>query len=116
MLLLHTHFHPYRLLLKRRQPVELTIDLINNSNQDSLITIEVILDKMLSFTKGGLKKIEKVTDRMEAKKRKRFYFSIYPHVAASSGEYTVQIVITEYGKDYHDIKRKIIKRSKLLVE
>ncbi len=116
MLLLDTHFHPYRLLLRRRQPVELTIDLVNDSDKDSLIAIEVSLDKMLSFTKGGLKKVEKVMEKLEAKRRKRFYFSIYPHVAASPGEYNVQIVITEYGRDYNDIKRKITKRTKLTVE
>ncbi|RLG70949.1 MAG: hypothetical protein DRO04_00845 [Candidatus Iainarchaeum archaeon] len=116
MLQIDTHFYPYRLLLRRRQPVELAVDLINTADKETLATIEISLDKMLSFTKGGLKKVEKVSSKIEPNKRKRFYFSIYPHVAVTPGEYAVQIVVTEYGRDYNDIKRRITKRTKLLVE
>ena len=73
-----SQFNPLRLQLKRQEPVQMRVTLINKGDQVKKLLMHVSLANDLSFGKGGYKVREVVkVDRLLVGESKLFYFDIY---------------------------------------
>ena len=116
-LLINTHFFPFRMDLRERKPVQLTVEISNKYDKAKIVTLEVFLPRSLGFDKAGLKSIEqRKFEELQAKKAKTYYFDIYPKTLTDRGEHLIRIKVTEYmdeGKEQKYIAREYTKNLEL---
>lgn len=111
-----THFHPFRLLLNRRQPVQLKIELENNSADSKMVSMQLILPRQLSLDKGGL-----VTSSMKRIKAlapnavETFYFDLHPKLP-QEGALPLQLKVMEHYNDFNFVQQEYTKNLVLKVE
>lgn len=117
MLSIKTHFHPFRLKLRDKKPVQLTVELENRGDRNELVSMELALARLLSFDKSGIvrSKVERI-DGLAPGEGKKFYYDIYPKALADPGELDVQMRITEHHKDWKMVDRTYTKDMQLIVE
>ena len=114
---INTHFYPYRMVLKRRKPVELFVELTNNYPEKKLLTLEVRLPQELSLDKGGLKKGEQMRlGEIKTGEKKQFYFDIYSKANTLVGEYPVKVSIIENYKDYQYVSKELVRNLTLRID
>lgn len=113
-----TELVPFRMILAKKQPVEMTVEVENNSNKAQRLTLELALDDHLSFDKGGRgSTIVKRFDAMQPGEHFREYFNIYPRPNVEEGDHTITISIFEhYNNDYSYIQGRKVKELTLRVE
>ena len=112
-----SNLYPYRLIMKRRTPVELTIDLKNNSNETKLVSFQLALARKLSLDKGGLKNMEmRQLGHLKPLENKRFYFEIFPKMGIVPADYPIKIQVLEHYDSYNYVAKKITKNISLKVE
>jgi hypothetical protein len=103
--------------MKRRTPVELTIDLKNNSNESKLVSFQLALARKLSLDKGGLKNMElKQLGQLKPFENKRFYFEIFPKMGIVPADYPIKLQVLEHYESYKYVAKKITKNISLKVE
>src|SRR3989338_862397 len=111
-------FFPLRLSLRRKEPVELKVEIVNRGNNSKMLTVGVTVARSLSLDKGGLK--NNATERVEALlpgEKRTFYFNIFARPQfADSGEFPVGISVKEYGRNYSEIIEEYEKQMGLKVE
>jgi len=109
-----TEMTPMRLSLTERRPVELMIEIENNSNKVQMMSYDINLGGELAFDKGGRSGVQtKRFDSLQPGERIRDYFDIYPKVNVSVGEKLIVITAMEhFNQDY---KYVMSKKSKELV-
>ncbi len=117
MISVFTEFHPYRLKLARREPVEFTVVLKNKSREPKMITYEMVLAKDISLDKTGLKygdikQIEKILPGEE----KKYKYKIYAKQYARTGEIPIKIKITENYKSFKYVEKEYMKELSLTIE
>lgn len=118
MLTINSHFNPFRLKLKDRKPVQLSVELINRGDRVMMITLDLALARSLSFDKSGIvtSKTERL-ERMVPNERKQFYFDIYPKaVVAGGGEQQVVLKVMEHYRDWKFVEKTYTKNMSILVE
>ena len=102
---INANFFPLRLSLRRKEPVQLKVEVQNRGSNSKMLTLGVIVARSLALDKGGLK--SSTSERFEALlpgERKIFYFDVFPKPQfADVGEYPVEITVKEYGKNYNNI-------------
>ena len=117
MISINTHFHPFRLNLRRREPVQLSVELINRGDKNKMLSVELLLAKELALDKGGLHSgITKKIESLEPGERKQFYFDIYPKPIARNGELPVILNVLEHYRNFNFVEKSSSKRMDLTVE
>lgn len=117
MIGINTSFHPFRMKLSRREPVQFTIELINKGDKAKKITMDVILSRELSLDKGGLLyNNSKRIDSLEPGKKQEFYFDIYPKHITRSGDHGILLKILEHYQEYKYVEKEYKKRIELQIE
>jgi len=115
---INANFFPLRLSLRRKEPVQLKVEVANRGSNSKMLTLGVVVARSLSLDKGGLK--SSASERVDALlpgERKIVYFDVYPKPQfADVGEYPVEITVKEYGKNYSDIVEEYEKSMDLKVE
>ena len=115
---INANFFPLRLSLRRKEPVQLKVEVQNRGSNSKMLSLGVIVARSLSLDKGGLK--SSASERVEALlpgERKTFYFDVFPKPQfANVGEYPVEITVKEYGKNYSEIVDEFEKLMDLKVE
>jgi len=112
-----SNLYPYRLLLKRRAPVELSIELKNNSNENKLVSFQLVMTRSLSLDKGGLKSADaKRLGEMKPMESKRFYYEIFPKLGIAATDQPIQVQVIEHYNNYNYVTKKITKNIVLKVE
>jgi hypothetical protein len=116
MLSLKTEFHPYRLRLSSKQPVELYVEVTNNHQKAKMVSMEVVLEDQISFENSGFRnRMVKRWKSFEPGKTFRFYFSIYPKTSTRIGEREVQIRLLEHELTWDTVVREYLKDMPLSV-
>ena len=106
------------MVLARREPVELMVELNNNTNQSQMISLEIYTGDMLAFDKGGRTGIQtkKIMD-FKAGERLRDYYHIYPRPNADKSSQTVTIVLNEhFNNSFQYVQSKKVKELTLRID
>ncbi len=112
-----TRLFPYRLVLNRKKPVELKIDLTNASDKKALASLELSLPRSLSLDKSGLKGSELLRlGELSPNESKTFYFEIYPKAIIEGKEHLIRLKATEHHLDYNYIAKEVERTLTLLVD
>lgn len=117
MLEVRTIFRPYRLKLSRKEPVEMTMTIINHGPGSALTSFEMECDRSLSFDKGGFKnsEMENLGELPPEEKVQKIYL-IYSKPATRTGTCQIKIKATEHFNSYNLIKMEHNKIAELRVE
>jgi len=109
---------PFRLSLNAREPVELMIEIENNSSKEQMISYDIILGNHLAFDKAGRSNAQtKRFDSLQPGERMRDYFEVYPKISVQKGEQVIYIAVMEhFNKDYKYILSKKTKELSLRVD
>jgi hypothetical protein len=118
MIDLKAELNPMRMILARREPVELMIELNNNSNKSQMISLEIFAGDELSFDKGGRSSFQsKKIIEFKAGERLRDYYNIYPRPNTNSSIQTIQVVLNEhFNNSFQYVQSKKVKELALRVE
>jgi hypothetical protein len=117
MISVSTGFHPYRLKLSRREPIEFTVLLKNKSTEPKMITYEMVVSKDLSLDKSGLKYGDiKQIEKFLPGEEKKFSYNVYAKQFARIGEIPIKIKITENYKSFKFVEKEYIKDTHLTLE
>ncbi|MEK6942089.1 MAG: hypothetical protein AABW85_04505 [archaeon] len=112
-----TSMFPYRMVLSRKKPVELKIDLTSRNEKDAMVTLQVLPSRNLSFDKSGLKTgfVQKI-DKIAPNEKKKFTLDIFPKGYVGAGEYDVTIKVSEHFHSYEYVAREYTKNLTVTVE
>ena len=117
MLLINTNFNPFRMKLSHKEPVELTIDLINKGEKPKMLTMNLKLSAQLSLEKTGYK--TEVMERipvLRTGEKKEFFYKIFPKAGTRTQEQPIIIEVLEHFNDYKFVANQHKKKLGLLVE
>jgi len=118
MIDLRAELSPIRMVLARREPVELMVELNNNSNKPQMVSIELYAGDELAFDKGGRMNFQskKITE-FKAGERLRDYYHIYPKTNATYSIQTIRIVVNEhFNGSFQYVQSKKVKELTLRVD
>jgi hypothetical protein len=116
MVRVDTQLTPYRLDLNSRRPVELMVEIVNDSDRRQIVSYDIVLANTLGFDKQGLKNsITRKFDGMQPNEKSREYFEIWPKATARNGNHPILITVTEHYNSYKYILGKKKKRLELKV-
>lgn len=114
---INTHFHPFRMVLARKKPIQLTVELINRGEEEKIVSLELMLSRTLSLDKSGLVtgKIERIPSFKPGEKKK-YYFDIYQKAHTTIGEIPVILKVYEHYRDYKYIQKEFTKNLSITVQ
>ena len=107
MINITTSFFPYRLDIKSKEPVELSITIKNMSKKTELISYDVILENTLSFDKSGLKKSNSHrVGELKPDEKRTFKFDVYPFQGITPGNNRIKIIVNQHYQNYDHLTDK----------
>ena len=113
----NTRFHPFRLNINRKEPVQLSIELENTFEVPKMLTMELVLSRELSLDKGGIHNSSvKRIDALESNKAETYYYNLYPKLITRSGEQPMQIKILQHYNEYKFVEKEQIHPFTLRVD
>ncbi|MEW6295076.1 MAG: hypothetical protein AB1467_02130 [Candidatus Diapherotrites archaeon] len=99
-----TNLFPYRMHLKEKEPLELTIEIRNDDVKPKLVSFELELPETVAIDKSGMTRIvQKNLDRMSPGETKKFLYSIYPSKKVDTGHWGGKLTVSEHYQDYNYI-------------
>lgn len=114
---LKSNVFPYRLVLSRKEPVELSVKVTNNSPEKKLVSMQVAMARALALDRGGLKKgADQRLGEMDSGQAKEFVFHVFPKHGIKPASYPIQIRLFEHFNSYEYIAKRVIKNMELIVE
>ena len=117
MIQINTAFNPFRMKASRSEPVNLQVDLKNDGDEGTMLTLEVLLSKQLSFERTGYKTEARAKiDKLGPGERKRFDFVIFPKAGTRTEDQPVEIKVTDHYNDYNHVRKEYSKRLSLRVD
>ncbi|HLD58256.1 MAG TPA: hypothetical protein VI977_01265 [archaeon] len=117
MIAIDARFAPFRMVLNRREPVQLKIEVKNTGDSAEMVSLEVKLGARLSLDRVGYKTSDiKRIDAIKPEEVKAFYFSIWPKNAASATEEPVRIRATEHDGNFSLAKEEYFENLSLKIE
>ncbi|MDO8428362.1 MAG: hypothetical protein Q7S92_04060 [Candidatus Diapherotrites archaeon] len=112
-----TRFAPLRMVLKRREPLELKVIIANLDERARHMTVKTLLNNELSFDKSGLK--GSAVERLEAVQphaEKTIYYHIFPKINTSPGRKLIKVQVLEHGNTFADINKENNQTLEITVE
>jgi uncharacterized membrane protein len=111
MIKIDSELFPYRLDIKSKEPVELTVKLTNYGIEEKLLSLDIILDTNLCLEKNNLKKSQhKRVGKLKPKESISYQFQIYPFQGAEPGKtYKIKLRVFEHYNDYKHVEDSSIK-------
>lgn len=108
MLEFKTNFFPYSMSLSRKEPVSLSFQVQNKSEETATATFRLYTGYQLGLDEKGLKNnAEFKIEKLEPNQKKQWQFTLYPKITTQIGENPVQIQVQEhFADDFSLIKRK----------
>ena len=117
MLKIDTSLNPFRLKLGRNEPVQLKVIIRNMSNEDALMSYDLVVSRNLSLDKGGFKtSVNNRIGNMEPGQTTQAYFDVYPKTMTKEGTYPLLIKATEHYNNYNFVKKEFRKHLDIQVE
>ncbi len=110
-------FTPFRLVMKRREPVHRSVDIANKDNAPAKLSVKLVISRQLSLDKGGIKTaaLERV-DALATGETKTFHYEISAKHSTVAGEHPIKIIVDEHYRDYTYLKKENIVDVGLIVE
>ncbi|MEK6902889.1 MAG: hypothetical protein AABX02_04875 [archaeon] len=120
MVYIKTTFYPYRLVLTRREPVQLTLDLRNDGKEERAYSIELSVGSPLALERAGAK----VNDRRQVGsllpgQSKVVYYDIFAKAATDAESIPIDLRVHELPKNakgIHDIIQTFSRTLDLTVQ
>jgi hypothetical protein len=118
MIDLRAELSPLRMVLSRREPIELMIELNNNSNKAQMVSLDIFAGDMLAFDKGGRMNYQsKKINEFKAGERIRDYYHIYPRPNANRSIETIRIELNEhFNNSFQYVQSKKVKELTLRID
>ncbi len=117
MIQINTTFNPFRMRLERREPVSLTIELSNQSDEPKMLTMNVTLSRQLSFERGGYKTEDMARiEKLQPGEKKIFYYDIFPKAGTKPQEQPVTVKVSEHYRSFNYVGNEYTKNLALKVE
>ena len=109
---------PMRMILTHKEPVELMLELVNNSNKSQMVSLDIYSGDRIGFDKGGRNTfVSKKIIEFKAGERLRDYYHLYPRVNVERGIETIRIELNEhFNNSFQYIQSKKVKELSLRVE
>lgn len=109
---------PMRMVLAHKEPVELEIELINNSNKSQMVSIDIYSGDRIGFDKGGRNTfVSKKIIEFKSGERIRDYYHLYPRANVERGMETIRIELNEhFNNSFQYIQSKKVKELSLRVD
>ena len=114
---INSYFHPFRLSLKSREPVRLTVEIENKSQEAKMTSLSISLPRTeLAFDKSGLStEIVKRLPQFKPGERLVYYFDVHPKHLTTPGEHEVKLVVREHFQSFDLVEKESKVRSSLTV-
>ncbi|MFH0970122.1 MAG: hypothetical protein V1776_01530 [Candidatus Diapherotrites archaeon] len=107
MVYIRTEFYPFRLVLARREPVQLTLDLRNDGKEERAFSIELEVGRPLSLERAGAKiRDYRQIGNLLPGQQKKIYYDIFSKSATDDPSIPLQLRVHEHPRDSksaHDI-------------
>jgi len=117
MVEIRTELNPLRLILKNKGPVELMIQIKNDSDKPRLTSFDLVLGNHLAFEKQGRTNAKtKQLGELAPEEKVVQYFSIYPKIGIETGEHIILLSAIEHYNSYQYILGKKTRQIALRVE
>ncbi|MDO8634277.1 MAG: hypothetical protein Q7K34_03205 [archaeon] len=112
-----SNFFPYRLNLKRKEPVEFRIEVANRGDKEKRVSLQILVSRALALDKSGLANnaIYKI-DSLKPNEKKTFVHTVFPKQFTSAGAYPIQIKAMEHYQNYNYAEREYTKNIELMVD
>ncbi len=109
-------FYPYRLILRRKEPVELKVEVTNKGDKDKMVSIQLMMDRNLALDKSGLKSaaMEKI-DSLKPNEKKTFVYNVFPKGFTPPGTYSIKLKTMEHYQSYSYADKEYLKELPLVV-
>jgi hypothetical protein len=102
---INTYFHPFRLDSRTREPVELTVELVNRDQKEKRLTLELALAKGLGLDKSAFKNMDLIRiEKMAAGEKKVFRFDVFGSTILEKKDYPIKIRVLEHQEGYQNYK------------
>ena len=112
-----SNLFPYRMVLKRKEPVELSVAVTNNSPDKKLVSLQIAMARAIALDKGGLKNgVHQRLGELNPRESKQFYFHVFPKQGIKTMSYPIQVRVLEHFNSYDYIAGKVVKNLELKVE
>ena len=117
MIEIKTTFNPFKLRLKRKEPITLSVELANTGKDTEIVSFEMNLGNQFSLERTGFKNtlVERLP-KFEPGEKKKYYFDIWAKQAARTGEQPIRLRVTEHYNGFNYIKKKNDKTLHISVE
>lgn len=117
MIELRTTFNPFKLRIKRREPIILSVELVNTGQETEIVSFEMNLGSQFSLEKSGFKNTasEKIP-KFEPGESKKYYYDVWAKQAARPGEQPIKVAVIEHYNGFNYVKRKNEKTLHISVE
>ncbi|MDP2666474.1 MAG: hypothetical protein Q8P05_03170 [Candidatus Diapherotrites archaeon] len=117
MVTIRTSFLPLRLVAARKEPVQLTVDIINNHPETKAYSIEVELPRGLALDRAGPKASDrKQVGELPPSQEKRLYYSIFAKAGVDADEYPITVIVHEHRKGSRDVIQSFTKEISLMAQ
>ncbi len=110
-------FTPLRLVIDRKEPVQMKVTLTNVGAEPEKISLKTVLSKELGMDKSGIKNaaLERI-DSLEPGESKVFYYDINAKHSTTPGEHQITVVAEEHYRDYNHKKQEYMVNAEIRVE
>ncbi len=120
MVSIRTSFYPFRLIMARKEPVQLTIDLKNDKDETKAYSVQLELPRSLSLDRVGPKINEyKMLGNLNPGQEKRVYYTIFAKANADENREPIELHVHEHPKDSkgpHDVVQTFTRKLDLTVQ
>jgi hypothetical protein len=120
MVHIRTEFYPFRLVMARREPVQLTVDLKNDGKEVRAYSIELEVGRGLAIGNAGAKINDyKMVGNINPGEGKKVYYDLFAKAATDENTIPVYLRVHEHPKDSkgkHDIMQTISRDLDLAVQ
>ena len=117
MVFVRTSLFPYRLVLARKQPVQLSIDIRNDEGKDKPFVLEVEVPRALGLESSGPKCMDtKNLGVIPAGKQLRLYYDIHGKAASDDTTYPISVRVLELIPGSRDVIRTTRAEAELILK
>jgi hypothetical protein len=117
MIGINARFTPFRMVLKRREPVELRIELTNKSAEEKMASLELKISPRLSLDRVGYKTSDiKRLPKFNPGEKKTFYYEIWPKNPGAYSEEKVVLRILEHKGNYSEVENEVSEDMSIKIE
>ncbi len=120
MVYIKTSFFPYRMVLMRKEPVQLRVDIRNDQKEARAYSIETEVGRSLSIGNAGAKMSDfKHLGTLAPGQEKTLYYDIFAKAHAGEESIPVDVRVHEHPKDskgVHDIIQTFSRKLDLAVQ